>query len=190
MTNLKDQLRALPSFPEALETVRFEETPDDPIELFRAWLADAIASGERQPHAMTFATVDTDGRPSLRTLIVKDIDDRGIQVSSSRETRKGRELDADATAAMLFFWRALGRQVEVTGRAVALSAADSADDWRQRPNFTGVDNPAWQLWALEPHRFEFLQATHDRAHTRIEYVRREDQWSKQQLRPSELPPAP
>lgn len=185
MTELRHVLRTLPSFPAELSGFDPDAAPADPLELFRAWLDDAIASGERQPHAMTFSTIDADGRPANRTLIVKDIDDRGIQVSSSLASRKAAHLAARPWAGMLFFWRELGRQVEVGGPVEALSREESEADWRERPSYDGRDNPDWQVWALRPERFEFLQATEDRNHVRVEYVRDGVAWDHRPLRASE-----
>ncbi|WOF22693.1 pyridoxamine 5'-phosphate oxidase family protein [Microbacterium betulae] len=185
MTDLRDRLRDLPSFPGDLAILDPDAVPGDPLELFRSWLDDAIASGERQPHAMTVTTIDDNGRASHRTLIVKDVDERGIQVSSSRSSRKGAHLAERPWAGMLFFWRELGRQVELTGPVTALPAEESAADWRERPSYDGVDNPDWQVWTLAPTRAEFLQATHDRRHTRVEYVRDGETWTHRPLRASE-----
>lgn len=190
MSELRDRLRALPAFPDVLPSFDIDAAPADPLELFRAWLDDAIASGERQPHALTVTTLDEHGAPASRTLIVKDVDERGIQVSSSLRSRKADHLRRDDRAGLLFFWRELGRQVEVSGSMVPLGQEESARDWRERPSFTGTDNPDWQVWALAPQRFEFLQATHDRAHHRLEYALRDGVWQRRRLLPSEaLAPA-
>ena len=188
MSDLASRLRALPAFPEDLPLFDPAAVPADPTMLLLDWLGDAIASGERQPHAVTVTTVDDDGFPANRTLIVKDLDSDGIHFSSSLASRKADHLAERPYVGMLFFWRPLGRQVEVTGNAEALSAETSAADWRQRPNFDGRDNPDWQVWSLHPSRFEFLQATHDRAHVRVEYRRTRTGWTHRRLRPSEAPP--
>ena len=185
MTELRGRLRALPSFPDDLTILDVDAGPADPLALFRGWLDDAIASGERQPHAMTVTTTDETGRPAQRTLIVKDIDERGIQMSSSRTSRKAAHLAERPWAGMLFLWRELGRQVELSGPVSALSAEESAADWHERPSYDGHHNPDWQVWALAPSRVEFLQATHDRRHTRVEYVLEDGRWTHRPLRASE-----
>lgn len=184
---LRETLRTLPTFPEDMPTLDPEGVPADPLELFLSWLQDAIASGERQPGAMTVTTLGAHGVPASRTLIVKDVDERGIQFSSSRSSRKASHLAANPVATLLFFWRALGRQVEVTGAVEPLDAATSQADWRERPSYDGTDNPDWQVWAVLPRRLEFLQATHDRRHVRVEYARQNEGWTHRQLRPSERP---
>ncbi len=171
MSDLEPVLRTLPAFPDELPMLDPEQLPDDPEELFRDWLGAAIDSGERQPHAMTFITVRPDGVPVGRTLIVKDIDGAGFHFSTHRSSRKGAELDAYPQASMLFFWRASGRQVRITGTVVALDEAISQRDWADRPSYTGSPNPDWQRYALVPSEYEFMQAQHDRKHPRIEYRR-------------------
>lgn len=187
MSALGDRLRSLPTFPADLPTLDPSAVPDDPTALLLAWLDEAIATGERQANAMTLTTVNDEGRPANRTLIVKDVDDRGLHFSSSLRSRKAAHLAARPYAGMMFFWRPLGRQLEVSGPVVALDAGTSAADWRQRPSYDGRDNPDWQVWALQPERYEFLQATLDRRHVRVEYVRAGDGWQHARLLPSEQP---
>ncbi|MCT1367061.1 MULTISPECIES: pyridoxine/pyridoxamine 5'-phosphate oxidase [Kocuria] len=176
MSTLSDQLSSLPSFPKPLPTLDPDHVPSDPHQLFSEWFQEAIASGQRQPHAMTFTTVDNDGTPVGRTLIVKDIDDRGFHFSTHRTSRKGQQLDADPRASMIFFWRESGRQVRVTGVVHPLSREESERDWEGRPSYDGSPNPDWQLYALEPREVEFMQAREDRNHTRIEYRREDHHW--------------
>ncbi|WP_206445822.1 pyridoxine/pyridoxamine 5'-phosphate oxidase [Agrococcus sp. KRD186] len=180
MSELRERLRALPTFPETMPSLDPEGVPTHPLALFTAWLDDAIASGERQPSAFTLSTIGDDGAPASRTLIVKDVDERGLQFSSNRGSRKGQELEARPVATALFFWRELGRQVEVSGFVSEMGADASAADWRERPSFSGEPNPDWVLWALDPTRCVFLQATLDRKHVRVEYLRGGDGWEHQQ----------
>lgn len=180
MGDLRDRLRVLPTFPDELPVLDADAVPDDPVEFFRDWLEDAIAAGERQPAAVTLSTIAEDGSPASRTLIIKDIDERGIQVSSSRGSRKALQLAANPVATLLAFWRPLGRQVEITGSMVDLGEEASQADWRERPSYAGEPNSDWVLWGLRPRRFEFLQATHDRRHVRIEYLRHGERWSHAQ----------
>lgn len=162
-------LRALPDFPDALPDFDPEQAPADPAELFRQWLAEALAAGVPQPNACSLATADALGRPSSRMLILKDIDDDGWHFATSRQSRKGRELAENPHAALNFFWQQQGRQVRVAGDVVELSAEASAVDWNDRPGADGSANPSWQLYALRPRELEFWQARHDRRHTRHRY---------------------
>lgn len=180
MSALRERLRALPTFPDDLPVLDPDAVPTHPLDLLRAWLDDAIATGERQPGAFTLSTIGDDGAPASRTLIVKDVDERGIHFSSSRASRKAAHIAARPAATALLFWRPLGRQVEVTGEVVELGTDASQADWRERPSYDGRPNPDWVLWALRPARFEFMQATHDRRHVRVEYVRDGADWTHRQ----------
>lgn len=164
--SFRQMLRALPDFPAELPDFDVATAPTDAAELFRAWLDDAIASGERQPHAFSLATTDEHGAVSSRMLILKDLDDDGWQFATARTSRKGRELALQPAAAMNFFWPSLGRQVRVAGSVSELSDEASAADWAARPQADGRDNPDWQLYALQPSEIEFWQARHDRRHIR------------------------
>lgn len=176
MSDLEQRLRRLPSFPEPLPVLDTAQLPEAPKDLFVSWLHDAIASGARQPHAMTLATARSDGSPVGRTLILKDIDAAGYHFSTHRSSRKGVELSQNPRASLIFFWRESGRQVRLTGTVVALDDAASQRDWNTRPNYSGEPNPDWQRYALQPDEYEFMQARLDRNHTRIEYLRRDESW--------------
>jgi pyridoxamine 5'-phosphate oxidase len=164
--SFRQQLRALPDFPDVLPGFDPASAPADPAELFRQWLDEALAAGERQPHACSLATVDGQGQPSSRMLILKNIDDDGWHFATSRTSRKGRELRGNPRAALNFYWPSLGRQVRVAGPVVELSAEASARDWDERPRSDGGGNPDWQLYAVQPVEIEFWQASHDGTHIR------------------------
>ncbi|MGI6878169.1 pyridoxine/pyridoxamine 5'-phosphate oxidase [Microbacterium sp. gxy059] len=183
MNDLRSRLRSLPAFPAELPGRDVAHLPEDPRELFLRWLEEAIDAGERQPHAMTVATVGADGSPALRTLLVKDVDEDGFRFASKRSSRKARDIAADPRGALLFFWRSSGRQAEVSGRIAALSDEESQRDWRARPSYDGSPNPDWRVWTLRPDRIQFLQARHDRAHTRVEYLRDAAGWTHRELDP-------
>lgn len=176
--DLRDVLRALPGFPPSLPELSVEETPEDPMVLFRRWLNDAIAEGSRQPHAFDLLTLRPDGAPVGRVLIVKEIDGRGVHFSTHESSRKGAHLAANPVASMLFFWRESGRSVRLTGTVDRLSDEESARDWEQRPNYDGAPNPDWRLYALAPTEAEFMQAREDRRHVRVEYLLGADGWSR------------
>lgn len=91
--------------------------PSDPFSLFRQWFDDAVKT-ERlpvEPNAMTLATVDADGYPHCRILLLKGLDERGFTFFTNYESAKGRQLAANPRAAMTFFWPALERQVRIEG---------------------------------------------------------------------------
>ena len=109
-----------------------DEAGADPFALFERWFA-AAREGEFDPVAMTLATAGRDGRPSARTVLLKEFDARGFVFYTNYTSRKARELDANHRASLLFFWPAHERQVRIEGRAEKVSAAESDAYFRERP---------------------------------------------------------
>lgn len=99
--------------------------PADPLALFSNWYAEAQTHGMIEPTAMTLATVDADGSPSARIVLLKGVDERGFRFYSNYHSRKGQALAANPAAALVFWWEASERQVRVTGRVARLPAAES-----------------------------------------------------------------
>jgi pyridoxamine 5'-phosphate oxidase len=88
----------------------------DPIELFKEWLTEASASEPKDPEAMALATVSAEGRPSIRMVLLKGVDDEGFRFYTNLESRKARELSHNKNAALCFHWKSLHRQVRVEGQ--------------------------------------------------------------------------
>jgi pyridoxamine 5'-phosphate oxidase len=105
----------------------------EPVETFNEWMEEARAAGVAVPEAMTLATADSSGRPSARMLLLKGADDRGFTFFTGYESRKGRELAANARAALVFYWQPLGRQVRVEGVVRRLPPEASDAYWATRP---------------------------------------------------------
>jgi pyridoxamine 5'-phosphate oxidase len=122
---------------------------DDPIEQFRAWLADAEAAGVPLPNAMALATADADGRPSARHVLLRGVDERGFEFFTNYESRKGRQLAANPHAGLVFLWKELDRQVHVTGPVGRTSSAESDAYFATRPRDA-------QLGAWASHQSEVL----------------------------------
>jgi pyridoxamine 5'-phosphate oxidase len=105
---------------------------DDPFALFNAWLAEALAKEPSDANAMSLATVDADGLPDVRMVLLKDADARGFVFYSNIESAKGRELAANPKAALLFHWKSLRRQVRVRGAVEPVSEAEADAYWATR----------------------------------------------------------
>jgi pyridoxamine 5'-phosphate oxidase len=105
-----------------------------PLAQFRAWFADAVESGLQEPNAMVVATATPDGQPSTRTLLLKDVDERGFVFYTNLTSRKSRELDQNPRASCLFPWLSLHRQVVVVGRAELVGRREVAEYFRSRPH--------------------------------------------------------
>jgi pyridoxamine 5'-phosphate oxidase len=109
------------------------EVTSQPLALFHEWFEQARAAGVEVPEIMTLATADADGRPSARMLLLKGADERGFTFFTGYESRKGQELDQNPRAALVFYWRPLGRQVRVEGPVRKLSHEESDAYWATRP---------------------------------------------------------
>ncbi|MFC3609020.1 pyridoxamine 5'-phosphate oxidase [Stutzerimonas tarimensis] len=109
--------------------------PDDPFALFNLWFDEAMRTEQApvEPNAMTLATVDEQGRPHCRILLLKALDDRGFTFFTNYESDKGRQLLANPSAAMTFFWPALERQVRIEGKVEKVSPAESEAYYQVRP---------------------------------------------------------
>jgi pyridoxamine 5'-phosphate oxidase len=105
----------------------------DPIEQFNRWLKDACDARIVEPTAMSLATAGADGRPLLRTVLLKGLDARGFVFFSNLESRKARQLAENPNAAVLFPWLVLERQVIVTGPVEKLSSTDALKYFLTRP---------------------------------------------------------
>lgn len=105
---------------------------EDPMALFSAWLAEAVAKEPNDANAMALATADTDGLPDVRMVLLKDADERGFVFYSNEQSAKGQELAANPQAALLFHWKSLRRQVRVRGPVSHVSEAEADAYWATR----------------------------------------------------------
>lgn len=114
----------------ALDTA---DVDPDPVRQFETWFAQALDAKLPEPNAMTLATVDSQGRPSARIVLIKGVDPRGFVFFTNYESRKGRELAANSAASLLFHWIELERQVRIEGRVEKTSAEESDAYYASRP---------------------------------------------------------
>jgi pyridoxamine 5'-phosphate oxidase len=105
----------------------------DPHAQFRTWLREAVESGEPMPNAMAVATGSADGVPSVRMILLEDVDERGFTFQTNIESPKARDLAAIPRAALAFFWPILLRQVRITGRVDPLSRTEAAAYYAAAP---------------------------------------------------------
>jgi pyridoxamine 5'-phosphate oxidase len=112
--------------------LRRADLASDPLEQFRAWFAEAGAA-VAMPEAMALATASVAGAPSVRMVLLKGADERGLVFYSHYTSRKGRELEANPQAALLFHWSPLGRQVRVEGRVERVAGEESDAYFATRP---------------------------------------------------------
>lgn len=105
----------------------------NPFDLFHLWFQQALQAELPEPNAMSFATVDAQGRPSVRILLLKGLDDRGLTFFTNYNSRKGLELAHNPHAAMLFHWIGLERQVRIEGVVEKVSEQESDQYYLSRP---------------------------------------------------------
>ncbi len=109
------------------------ELDPDPLRQFQKWLAESIAQQLLEPNAMTLATVDEDGQPWSRTVLLKACDERGFSFFTNYESAKGRQLAHEPRCALTFRWGELERQVNVTGRVEKVPRTETEAYFPKRP---------------------------------------------------------
>jgi pyridoxamine 5'-phosphate oxidase len=114
---------------------------DEPWRLFSAWFEEAVRREPADPNAMALATVDADGLPNVRMVLLKGIDERGFVFYTNLESAKGRELEQAPRAALVFHWKSLTRQVRVRGTVERVTEADADAYFATRPRLTQIG--AW-----------------------------------------------
>jgi pyridoxamine 5'-phosphate oxidase len=112
--------------------LRRADLASDPLEQFRRWFTEASAALD-VPEATALATATPEGAPSVRMVLLKGFDERGLVFFSHYTSRKGRELETNPQAALLFHWRPLGRQVRIEGKVEHVSHAESDAYFATRP---------------------------------------------------------
>ena len=120
----KDYARAALDIPDV--------TPD-PVEQFDRWFSEAQSAEVAEPNAMTLCTVDPDGRPSARIVLIKGMDDLGLTFFTNYQSRKGQALAANPFASVVFFWPELERQIRIDGKVARVSEEESEEYFRSRP---------------------------------------------------------
>jgi pyridoxamine 5'-phosphate oxidase len=192
--------------------LRRRELDADPARQFERWYAEAAAA-QQWPERTAVATATKDGAPSLRMVLLKSFDERGLVFFTHTTSRKGRELTANPRAALLLYWDSLGRQVRVEGDVEQVSAAESDAYFATRPpgaqagavvsrqsevlasrdelearvaalDAADVVRPeTWGGFRVRPDAWEFWQHRDDRLHDRFRYRRDGNAWVIERLYP-------
>ena len=136
----------------------------DPLQLFDEWFAEARSSEPNDPEAMALATADTDGRPSVRVVLMKGHGPDGFVFYTNQRSRKGEELAHHPWAALLFHWKSLRRQVRIEGPVSLVSCAE-ADAYfasRSRDSQLGAwaSNQSWSLSSRAEFENRYEQMRH------------------------------
>lgn len=120
----------------------------EPYELFSRWLKDATASEPNDPNAVALSTVDQDGLPNVRMVLLKDFDEQGFVFYTNYESAKGQEILASMKAAMCFHWKSLRRQVRVRGIVEKVTDAEADAYYATRPRGSRIG--AWASQQSRP----------------------------------------
>jgi len=157
---------------------------EEPLRLFAAWFEQATRSEPRDPTAMSLATVDTDGLPNVRMVLMKAFGEEGFVFYTNTDSQKGLELDRDRKAALLFHWKSINRQVRLRGPVERIDDAEADAYFATRPRLAQIG--AWaskQSAPLEsPHAFEKAIAFYA-AKFAIGTIPRPPNWTGYRLRP-------
>ena len=157
---------------------------DDPFGLFAEWLKDAETKEPNDPNAMTLATVDEEGLPNARMVLLKDFDDKGFVFYTNFESQKGQELLATQKAALVFHWKSLRRQVRVRGLVETVTAAEADAYFKSRARDSRIG--AWASAQSRPLEGRFALETSVAMYTAkfaIGDVPRPSYWSGFRIKP-------
>ena len=139
----------------------------DPVVQFQLWFDEALGAEALEVNAMTLATVSPEGEPSARTVLLKDVSERGFVFYTNYESAKARDLEHNARACLLFFWAELERQVRITGSVGRITRDETARYFQTRPRESQIGAWVSPQSRVIPHRrlleenFESLTAQYD-----------------------------
>ena len=168
------------------ESLDKKDVARDPMAQFGRWFEEALHAGFAEPTAMTLATVDPDGRPSARIVLLKGFDAAGFVFFTNYESRKGLELAANPHAALLFHWVELERQVRIEGRVGKVTAEESDEYYRARPLGSRLGAWASPQSTVLPHREDLEERIAAFAARYGEDPPRPPQWGGYRLEPDAL----
>jgi pyridoxamine 5'-phosphate oxidase len=159
----------------------------DPFQLFTDWLKEAEAAEPNDPNAMALATVDGEGRPNVRMVLLKGVDSNGFVFYTNSESAKGSEIAVHAVAAANFHWKSLRRAVRIRGSVSAVTSAEADAYFASRPKDSQIgawasaqSRPMEGRWAFEKEIARYA------ARFALTQVPRPDYWTGYRIRPFEI----
>jgi pyridoxamine 5'-phosphate oxidase len=162
------------------------ETALDPIALFNIWMKKAESSEPNDPGAAALATASRDGTPSVRMVLVKQINERGFSFYTNAESQKGLELAENPRAALCFHWKSLRRQVRIAGTVTELSAAEADDYFHSRPRLSQLGAVASEQSRVLASRELLVARVKDLERKFPGEIPRPDYWRGYVLRPERI----
>ncbi|MBV1866452.1 MAG: pyridoxamine 5'-phosphate oxidase [Marinosulfonomonas sp.] len=161
-------------------------TGDDPFGIARRWLEEATPLEPSDPNAAALASVDDDGMPDVRIVLIKDIEHDGFVFFTNYNSRKGQEIANSGKAALNIHWKSLARQIRVRGHIERLSAAESDEYYASRP--LGSRIGAWASAQSEPlaKKSDLLEAVQTAEAKHGRFPRRPTHWGGFKITPTEI----
>ena len=135
-----------------------DQDTKNPFVIFNAWLNSAVTSEINDPSAMSLASVDSNGMPNLRIVLMRRFDDRGFCFFTNLESQKGKELLACNNAAAVFHWKSLRKQIRIRGQVELVRDAEADDYFNSRPRGSQIASTASKQSSPLPERKEFDDA--------------------------------
>jgi pyridoxamine 5'-phosphate oxidase len=151
---------------ESLDNLRKDYTKDsftektalkNPFEQFKLWFDDAVNYPMMEPNAMALSTVNSEGKPSSRIVLLKRYDENGFVFFTNYESRKGKELEKNPYASLLFYWDKLERQIRIEGITEKISIVESEDYFQSRPYESRLGAWASKQSEVLPSRFTLIR---------------------------------
>jgi len=161
---------------------------DNPFELFKEWMAEARALEPNDSNAMSLATVDQDGAPDVRIVLLKNFDERGFVFYSNKESVKGQQLAQSPVAALCLHWKSLRRQVRIRGNIEAVTEAEANDYFASRAR--GSQIGAWASDQSRPLKsreaFESRLEATEREYGQDQDIPRPPHWGGWRVKPTSI----
>jgi pyridoxamine 5'-phosphate oxidase len=154
-----------------------------PLSLVREWFEEAAAQGIIEAERMALATATSDGRPSVRIVLLKGIDDDGVRFFTNYRSRKGRELDANPRAAATLYWQPLYRAARLEGPVERLTADESDAYFATRPRGAQIGAWASMQGTVLSDRAELDERVREAERRFPDEVPRPEYWGGYRLRP-------
>ncbi|MES2118713.1 MAG: pyridoxamine 5'-phosphate oxidase [Pseudomonadota bacterium] len=169
-----------------LASLSEEDVLDNPIAQFSKWFDEALNAQVNEPNAMSVSTVDADGKPTSRIVLIKQYDERGFTWYTNYDSQKGQQLAANPNAALLFFWSEVERQVRIEGRVEKTSPEESDKYFYSRPVKSQLAALASQQSAPIGSRAQMEENYEAVAQAQGEQPKRPDYWGGYRLVPERI----
>lgn len=156
----------------------------DPFKQFKRWLEEALHAKVQEPTAMSLSTISDEGKPTSRTVLLKEIYDDGFVFFTNYESKKARHLDSNPNASLLFFWPEMERQVRIEGKVNRIASEESDKYFHSRPKESKIGTWASPQSQEIPDR-EYLNELKEKFEKRFESImpKRPDTWGGYILMP-------